>query len=327
MVLFVAFTASVFALSSVAQRRGRGHGRGHAGSTASGVPPHSNQIAQELGGIQWGATHDQVVEYFARTITARYQPLLRNKGQVEQDRLIQDRDHEIAQVRGSYVTFNGAANQRRWDTSFIGSEYTHNNGETMLMREDPQSGSREFFFFFNDRLWKRFQARNIPASPSGQRIEFATFASSLEQLFGRGLHRMAEGSADQLASVEWQDDQTRLRVVDNSTFYNSFGLIYEERATLNRLADLRRNAPTKTTTSTTARLNPAEPVVGNVEGDPNADIVDRITGKMRRVQDGPAGGSGARPGATPAAGSSTPAPAPPSSSGGSNANDDPLRGL
>jgi hypothetical protein len=39
----------------------------------------------------------------------------------------------------------------------VGEEYTHNNNESMLVYEDAQ-GNREFFFFINDRLWKRGSA-------------------------------------------------------------------------------------------------------------------------------------------------------------------------
>lgn len=324
LVAFVAFTASVFAVSTMAQRRSR-RGRASVAVAVQTEPPSSPRIAQELGGLRWGMNHDEVVAYFRQEITSRYQPLLRNKGQVEQDRLMQERDREIEQLRTSYVQFNGAPNQRRWDTSFVGDEYTHNNNESMLVREDPQTGNREFFFFFNDRLWKRFQARAIPAT---NRMDFATFLTGLEQLFGPGLRRTRPGAPDQIEAELWQDENTRLRVIDQSTFYNAFCLIYEDRATLARLAELRRNAPVKTSAAVAVRPAADEPQVGNVEGDPNADIVDRITGKMRHTQQAqPAAGASGAAGASAgtSAGARTPAAASaPVPAGDSN---DPLRGL
>lgn len=322
LVVFVVFTASVFALSTMAQRRGRGR-RGRQPAPVVTEPPFSARIAQEMGGLRWGMSHDEVIAYFRQAIIARYQPLLRNKGQVEQDRLMQERDREIEALRSSYVQFNGAPSQRRWDTSFIGDEYTHNNNESMLVREDPTTGNREFFFFFNDRLWKRYQARAIPR---GAQLDFATFLSGLEQLFGPGLRRMRADAPDQIETEMWQDDQTRLRVVDQSTFYNVFGLVYEEKATLARLAELRRNVPAKTTTTASSRPAVDEPHVGNVEADPNEDIVDRITGKMRRVQNTPASTSTASS-RTPSNTSPSRAPAPPPASSQGGDSNDPLQGL
>jgi hypothetical protein len=328
-VSFVLFTASVFAVSGEAQRRGR---RPPAQPAQPTEPPMSERIAQELGAIQWGWTREQVIDYHRRALVAQYLPLLKNKGQVEQDRLMQERDAIVASLRRSYLQFNGSVPQRRWDTSFVGSEYTHNNNESMILYENPRSGDREFYFFFNDRLWKRFQARNVPR---GSQLDFATFSQSLDGLFGSpGLRRMRPGQADQLESVQWQDASTRLRVVDQSTFYGAFCLVYEDKSVLGRLAELRRNQPAKVDSATPTTL-PGETVMGNVETDMNTDVVDRITGKIRRVQTADAGvaraststGTGSastRPSGT----SSTTAPTNSGSSTGSNSGGvDPLQQL
>jgi hypothetical protein len=321
-VSFVLFTASVFAVSGEAQRRGR---RPPAQPAQPTEPPTSPRIAEELGAIQWGWTREQVIEHQRRVATAQYLPLLKNKGQVEQDRLMQERDALIANLRRSYVQFNGSVPQRRWDTSFVGGEYTHNNNESMLVYENPRSGDREFYFFFNDRLWKRFQARTVPR---GSNLDFATFSQSLDGLFGApGLRRMRTDQADRVESVQWQDATTRLRVVDQSTFYGAFCLVYEDKSVLGRLSELRRNQPAKVETATPTTL-PGQTVMGNVEGDLNTDVVDRITGKLRRVQTADAGvartGTGAastRPASTGT--SSTPPEGLNSGSGGN----DPLQQL
>lgn len=285
-VSFVLFTAGVFALSAEAQRRGRGRGRTTQAAAQPTEPPNSEQIAAELGVIQWGWTHDQVIETYRRRLAADYLPLLKNKGQVEQDRLMQERDAVIANLRRSYLLLNGAVPQRRWDTSFVGSEYTHNNNESMLVYEDTRTGVREFFFFFNDRLWKRFQARNVPR---GTQVDFSTFVASLDGLFGApGLRRMRTDQADRIEAALWQNATTRLRVIDHSTFYGAFCLVYEDKSVLARLSELRRNMPAKVENNTPGSL-PQETVVGNVDADHNTDIVDRVTGKIRRVQAADAG--------------------------------------
>ena len=178
------------------------------------------------------------------------------------------------------MEFDGTPARRRWDTSFIGEEYTHTNNEAMLVYEDNR-GNREFFFFINDRLWKRVQARNT----AGARINLDDFTTQLETIFGAG-RRVMDGA--RLRTVEWRDDTTRLHIVDATTFYNAFCLIYEESATVAQLPTLRRNV-TARTTRTAVAATPSAPETGHTTGDANADIVDRITGKIRRVQSSDAG--------------------------------------
>jgi hypothetical protein len=51
----------------------------------------------------------------------------------------------------------------------------------MLVYEDAQ-GNREFFFFINDRLWKRVRARNT----NGARDTFDEFADAARRPLRRG---------------------------------------------------------------------------------------------------------------------------------------------
>jgi hypothetical protein len=295
----VSFVVSAVALSGVSQPRRPPRGPRRATVAVVAEPPVSPRIAQELGTLRWGISHEQVLEYFRQTIRGSYAPRMRNLGQVEQYRMVEQRDAEIRTVERTFVPFDGVTAHRRWDTSFIGEEYTHNNNEAMLVYEDNR-GNREFFFFINDRLWKRVQARNT----AGARINLDDFSSQLESIFGPG-RRVMDGP--RLRTVEWRDETTRLHVVDATTFYNAFCLIYEEAATVAQLPTLRRNvAPRAARTAVAA--SSSLPETGNTTGDANADIVDRITGKIRRVQNADAGAA-ASASIRPANGASPAAPA------------------
>lgn len=316
----VSFVTSAVALTGATQPRRPPRGpRRPPAAAAPAEPPVSPRIAQELGPLRWGISHDQVLESFRQNIRASYAPRMRNLGTVEQYRLVEQRDAEIHALERTYVEFDGATAHRRWDTSFIGEEYTHNNNESMLVYEDNR-GNREFFFFINDRLWKRVQARNT----AGARINLDDFATQLETIFGPG-RRVMDGP--RLRTEEWRDDTTRMHVVDATTFYNAFCLVYEESATVAQLTTLRRNVTPRATRTTTAASTAGQPETGNTTGDANADIVDRITGKIRRVQTSDAGaaasasvsaptGSGVRPSAPADAGAGRPPP-----------DEDPLGGL
>src|SRR5579884_1370327 len=85
------FTATLFALAGFSQPRR--HAR-RASAAVAEVPP-SPRIAQELGQLRWGMTHDQVLDYFRQSIRAAWLPRMKNLGQIEQYRLGEQRDAEI----------------------------------------------------------------------------------------------------------------------------------------------------------------------------------------------------------------------------------------
>lgn len=279
----VAFGASLFGLDALTQPR-RPRRPTVTAPAPVDEPPTSTRIAQELEPLRWGLSHEQVLAFFRQRIRAEYAPRAKNLGQIELFRLNTERDREIRRIEDTYVTFDGERANRAWDQSLVGEEYTHNNNESMLVFADGQ-GNREFFFFINDRLWKRARERRLV----GVRATFDQFAEQLDALFGAGRRRM---SGNRLESIDWRDENTHLRVHDLRTFYDLFLFVYEDTATLANLATLRRNVPTKSL-RTGVRTDLAQPEVGNVSGDPNADIVDRITGKMRRVSHADAGAAAA----------------------------------
>ena len=303
LVALVTFTTTVFAVTGLTQPRPaavrRPVVRRGAAAARSTEPPMSERIAQELAPLRWGMSHEEVLNHYRQQIRASYVPRMKNLGQVEQYRLLDERQREVRRLDQNYIVFDGAQEHRRWDSSFIGEEYTHSNNESMLLVEDAR-GNREFFFFMNDRLWKRVQARNT----NGARIQFGDFAMQLEALFGPG-RRVMNGAA--LQTVQWRDASTAMRLADYTTFFSAFCLIYEESATVAQLATLRLNAPTKVARRSAVTLDLATPNTGAVTGDNSANITDRITGKMRVVENHDAGAaanaSAGRAGANRPAGS------------------------
>jgi hypothetical protein len=119
-----------------------------------------------------------------------------------------------------------------------------------------------------------------------------------------------------------QDPQTRARAIDNNQFYGFYSLVFEEKSTANKMAEVRKRdvGPAKSNTFVDA-------VTSDDPGDKdsNPDIIDRITGKIRRRQDAPeptattSGGKG-----KPTVSASAPPPAPAATV---SDDDDPLKGL
>lgn len=288
LVALVTFTTTVFAVTGLTQPRRPAPTpraplrRGPA--APSNDPPVSDRIAAELAPLRWGMSHDEVLTHFRTVLRASFLPRLKNVGQVEQYRILEERRQAERRLTDTYTVFDGTTEHRRWDSSFVGDEYTHNNNESMLVYEDAR-GNREFFFFINDRLWKRVQARNT----NGARIRFDDFATQLEALFGPG-RRVLNGTA--LQTVQWRDASTALRLADYTTFFSAFCLIYEESATVAQLPTLRLNGPTKVARRSAVTLDLATPNTGAVTSDNAVNITDRITGKIRVVE-GPDAGAAA----------------------------------
>jgi hypothetical protein len=238
---------------------------------------------------------------------------------VEEDRLRNAATDEMKRIRDSYVEFKGTSTG--WDVSFLKGEFTHGNGETMLVERDKNS--QNFYFFINGKLWKWYKAFDAEVFRAG---DFKGFAESVQRRFGpakEGSGELAPGSGTR-HWLEWQDDNTRLRAVDQSDFYGFYCLVFEERATVGNLAKLR----THTREVANKQNSVIDAVTTPVERDPDAapDVVDRITGKTRASQSGGAAvasGKGKKGAAAATAAEPKPAAAPT----GVQKDDDPLRGL
>jgi hypothetical protein len=152
---------------------------------------------------------------------------------------------------------------------------------------------------------------------------FATFQGAVQRRFGPAKEARGElipGSGER-HWLEWQDDGTRLRAVDQTDFYGFYCLVFEQKATVANLANLRTH--TRDTGDKKHAMIEAVTAKGNTADPDNApDIADRISGNVRARQEpaAPSGGKGKKekPGAEA---SSAPAPT------GVKSDDDPLRGL
>ncbi len=123
--------------------------------------------------------------------------------------------------------------------------------------------------------------------------------------------------------IEWQDDTSRLRAIDQTRFYGFYCLVFEERATLANLPRLRSHMPSKTRQRSVVDMVSQDD--GSTQIDP--DVIDRLTGKIRRrtdVGDAGPGTTGGRTG-TGRTGTGTGTTTPRMTTGAGDS--DPLRGL
>ena len=196
-------------------------------------------------------------------------------------------------------------------------EFSQNNNESMLVMRDENS--QNFYFFIGDKLWKWYKAFDSAVFPAGG---FANFAGAVQNRFGEAkeVHGALRPGDDERHWLEWQDKTSRLRAVDQTAFYGFYCLVFEEKDTVNNLARLRTAAPAEEQ----SRHALVDSVTGerSVDADDAPNIADRITGKLRQVEQAPedSDASGGKRGKTKRA-------APASTSTGVSSDDDPLRGL
>ena len=277
---------------------------------------YSAEISKTLGDLRWGTTPNNAKIHFEKLIKERYRPqIAKAPGAIEEDRLRNKMNNELDKLRRSYVRFTGQ--NTGWEVSYIGEEFTHNNGEALLVVTDDRT--QTFYFFINDKLWKRYVAFNADQFAG---LAFNDFRQRIEARYGpaRVVEQVNEETGQRrVGGIQWHDDTTYMRAVDNTQFYGVFCLVFEEKATVDNLAGLRRN-PSKRP----ERRNPMiDAVTSGGVNNPNTDVIDRITGR-RIGSDSTVPPGGARPSSGSSSSSSGEGSAP---SQGMGRDSDPLRGL
>jgi uncharacterized membrane protein YgcG len=323
-----------------AQRGRRGRGRRGAAAAAPDEAPQSAAIAPALGDLRWGMSPEETFNHLKRQVEEGYRERLTQAARtdtIQEDRLRQQMGAEIRRIRSTFVRFRGDASG--WDTSFIRDEFTHGNNESMMLWRDDATHSQRYYFFINDRLWKLYQAFDASVFAGAG---FDQFSEAIQGRFGRGVQRsgaLVEGRPP-AQWVEWQDASTRLRAIDQTRFYGFFCLVFEDKATVQQLPQLRthtvdRGSGGHALVDSVTREEDAQPGGSEATTDRHADIADRISGQVRRRQDAPAatGGSGSSGSSSGAAssGSSSSGSSSGSSSSGTRRSgsdpDDPFAGM
>jgi hypothetical protein len=248
---------------------------------------YSAEITKTLGDLRWGMTPDQVKAYFEKATRERYRPLIaKAPGAIEEDRIRTKLNNELDKLRRSYVRFTGQ--NTGWEVSFVGDEFTHNNGESLLVVNDDHT--QTFYFFIADRLWKRFVAFNADQFAG---LSFPDFKQRIEARYGPAQvleQTNEETGRARIAGVQWHDDTSYMRAVDNTQFYGVFCLVFSEKATQDNLAGLRRN-PSRRPERRNAMI---DAVTSGGTSNANSDVVDRLTGR-RIGADSTVPPGGARP--------------------------------
>jgi hypothetical protein len=231
-------------------------------------------LEQSMGDIQWGWSPKQVYRHLKKNIELSYEePISKTTDAIEEDRLRHKMAQESNQVRDSYFEFDGTPSA--YDSGYLKGEFTHRNGESLLRVRTKTT--QDYFFFINDRLWKRYRAFDASVFEGAT---FDQFGKALQQRYGKAKKKSGAltPSGESVQWYEWKEPHVLARAVDNNEFYGFYCIILEDPKTVARLAQLRKNEPAQSEASGTL----VDMVADGSEGDQNADIADRITGEIRR---------------------------------------------
>jgi len=215
-----------------------------------------------------------VYRHLKRNIEESYkEPISKTTDAIEEDRIRHRMAEEIRQIRDSYLEFDGTPSA--YDSGYLKGEFTQKNGESLLRVRTKNT--QDYFFFINDRLWKRYRAFDASVFEGAT---FEQFGQALQQRYGKAKKKngVFVPGTQPTQWYEWKERRVRARAVDNNEFYGFYCLVLEDPKTVARLDQLRKNKP--------AAVDGEKSVVDLVAEengeDQNADIADRISGEIRR---------------------------------------------
>ncbi len=256
--------------------------RGDRRQSGASDIPQSEAVTKLVAEEQppWGSSPQEVIRHYSRAYRKVYAPVLaKTPDAIREDRIRREMESRIERIKKSYVKFDGRATG--WDSSFLRDQYTHNNGEALVaVREvratDEDPRYTDYFFFINNKLWRRYRAFDQDAFGG---VPFAAAAQSFQKHLGPAKQvRDEEGGLERLM---WQDGATKLEAVDNTRFYGFFSLVFTDMATEVRLAELRTNK------SGGPRRDSADALLDLVEKAPEVDedanVVEHLTGKRYKT--------------------------------------------
>ena len=275
MAMLIAAAISSTALADKRKRKKR---------RASGKVPTSAHIQEVMGDVQWGWSEKKFFNYQRKLIMDAYRPrLAKETDPIVIDELRHQRDRDIAKLRESYVKFDGDVSG--YDSSFLKGHFTHNNGESMfVLRTDS---SEDYYFFINGKLWKLFRSFNAKVFHGA---DYDQFSKAIQKQFGKGKAKHDEIEGGKRRYLVWKNKTTRARAVDFSSVYSMYAIVLDSHKTVAKLADLRQNTAKKKKKGDEHKIVDSVIEKGSAKNgkkkkaddDGHADVVDRITGKIRR---------------------------------------------
>ena len=239
---------------------------------------NAKALAEFQGAFKWGLSPDEVQKLLADQIKPAYdEKIAATKDTYTQDQIRKRYKDELKRLKDSYLKFDG--NKTPWDVSIIDREFSHNNGESMLLWK--KLDETRYYFFVDDKLWKIYIA--FDAKKFGDKT-FSDFRQIFEAQFGAStvVERTTASGKIVLDEFRWPPaGQSILRAVDMSRFHGNYCLsIGDKDVTASIDARRKENNPD---------VKKGNTIVDSVTGkggtspgsdtDSNENVLDDIVGK------------------------------------------------
>lgn len=216
-------------------------------------------VAKAMNDLRWGMTEYELTLFLQTRIKAQYAARIKKAAGQQKHQLEQEAQSRLQDLQKGRVAFDGQGT--RWDSGLVAYEFTHNNGEFMLVTRDDNSTN--FYFFINRTLWKWYKAYNREAFRGKN---YKQVLAAFEDKLGKGIRKDVERvpGAGRRPVVEWRDRDTRVRAVDESEAHGRYCLVFEDLSTIGQLASYRlspdsRFAKLRTAKPKAAPQEPTEP--------------------------------------------------------------------
>jgi hypothetical protein len=241
--------------------------------------PNARAVTELAGKFKWGMSHDEVVGVIGEGIHKRYEEMIeKERDTFTQDKLRKEEGDEVAKVKASLVSFDGT--KGGWDVSLIDKEFAHRNDESMIVMWEKDQ--RRFLFFWKGKLYKQFIAFNAE-HPAFKGKTFDDFANMIQNRYGQAEMKFSALKTKDdmtLDHLEWPSaNDITLWAIDQSQFYGNFCLSLSQTSVLGALNKSRAEHSPRAAKGNAVIDAVSKPE--RVQGDPNADIVDQITGKKQ----------------------------------------------
>lgn len=206
------------------------------GAVAAPVIPYSEGIADQMEGLMWGMSFKKVMSMFENKVKETYAEELKAAAgdALAEDGIRTKMLREISQLRKSYIEFKGQ--RTGYEAHMIASEFTHNNGESMLVWDAGKYV--EYLFFIKGRFWKRLRTFRLDSFQT--EISFMDFLGTIEARFGVEGQEFFDDQGN-LDKIMWRDEETYASAIDGSAFFGVYALRFTAAVTETYIDKLRKN--------------------------------------------------------------------------------------
>lgn len=188
-------------------------------------------------GIAWGQSLDAIVKLYDKYFDKQMLPLFKKaEPGPEMDALNEELRIKKGILRRSRLDFKGQATGV--DYTPLKGQYTYKNGESMASLT-LRSGTKRYFFFFNDKLWKIYDEHELKKG-GALGTSFPAAIKVISKRFGASPKKLAPDpkAGRPFEGVEWRDPDTVIHGLDRGDI---LAMVYADKNVYDNLQRYRTN--------------------------------------------------------------------------------------